>query len=171
LGSGLSFCPSGEKLVQNRPGADRTPRWKEEMKLVIRPSNEKGFVEELTRRNMDAYYKQLGISWDRTLFDKNWNEFENYEIAVNGCSVGVLRLSHDDTAYYIRDLQIEQAWQRQGLGSHAINYAVEAAQRSEIRLLRLCVFCANPATALYERMGSRICKTEGGTHYMEREVF
>lgn len=140
------------------------------MKLVFRAAKDKSFVEQLTRRNMAAYYARLGISWDCTLFDKNWNEFENYEIAVNGCSVGVLRLSHDGTAYYIRDLQLEQAWQGQGLGSQAINYAVEVARRSGIRLLRLRVFCENPATALYERMGFRICKIEGGTHYMEREL-
>ncbi|MFC6672307.1 GNAT family N-acetyltransferase [Marinobacterium aestuariivivens] len=141
------------------------------MKLVFRPAEDKGFVEQLTRRNMAAYYARLGIDWDCSLFDKNWNEFESYELAVNGCAVGVLRLSHDDRAYYIRDLQLEQAWQRQGLGSQAIGYAAEVARRSGIRLLRLRVFSMNPATALYERLGFRICKTEGGTHSMERELY
>lgn len=116
------------------------------MKLVIRPGNDKGFVEKLTRRNMEAYYKQLGISWGCALFDKNWNKFENYEIALNACPVGVLRLSHDESAYYIRDLQIEQDWQRQGVGSQAISYAVERRPESRIPIASAPRFLCKPGS-------------------------
>ena len=140
------------------------------MKPTFRQTKNKNFVEQLTLRNMESYYNEIGICWDHALFDKNWNEFENYEITLEGCAVGVLRLSHDNFAYYIRDLQIESDWQHQGVGSQAISFTIEAALKAGFQLLRLRVFCVNPAVALYERMGFRICKTEGGTHYMEREL-
>lgn len=140
------------------------------MKPTFWQAKNMAFVEQLTRRNMEPYYKELGISWDHTVFEKNWSEFETYEIILNNCRVGVLRLSHDESAYYIRDLQIEPSWQHQGLGSQAISYTVEVAKKAGFQILRLRVFCINPAVALYERKGFRICKTEGGTHYMEREL-
>lgn len=79
-------------------------------------------------------------------------------------------MSHDAVAYYIRDLQIEPDWQSRGIGSAAIAYAMEIAGQAGFRLLRLRVFCINPAVALYERQGFRICKTERNTHYMERAL-
>lgn len=140
------------------------------MKPTFRQAKNKDFVERLTLRNMEPYYKEIGIRWDHTLFDKKWHEFENYEITLDDCVVGVLRLSHDDSAYYIRDLQIEPDWQQQGAGSQAICFTAEVARKAGLQLLRLRVFCVNPAVALYERMGFRICKTENGIHYMERNL-
>ncbi|WP_036186577.1 GNAT family N-acetyltransferase [Marinobacterium lacunae] len=140
------------------------------MKPIVQQADNKGYVENLTRENMAVYYSKLGVLWDDALFSRNWNEFENYEITLNGSAVGVLRLSRDDVAYYIRDLQIEPRWQRHGLGSEAIFYAIEVARKAGVRLLRLRVFCINPAVALYDRIGFRVCKTEQGIHYMEREI-
>jgi len=140
------------------------------MKLTFRHAKDKGFVEQLTLRNMEPYYKELGIRWDHALFDANWKGFENYEIAIDKCAIGTLRLSHDNCAYYIRDLQIDPDWQNKGVGSQAINFAIAVAQKEGFQLLRLRVFCANPAVALYRRLGFRICKTEVGVHAMEREL-
>ncbi|OOV87847.1 GNAT family N-acetyltransferase [Oceanospirillum linum] len=140
------------------------------MNLTFRQAKNKGFVEQLTLRNMEPYYKELGIRWDHALFDANWKEFENYEIAIDKCAIGCLRLSHDSCAYYIRDLQINPDWHNKGVGTQAINFAIGVARKEGFQLLRLRVFCANPAAALYERKGFRICKTEDGTHYMEREL-
>ncbi|MCK0714798.1 GNAT family N-acetyltransferase [Chromohalobacter sarecensis] len=82
----------------------------------------------------------------------------------------MLRLSHDDAAYYIRDLQVEPSWQRQGVGAQAIDHTFKLAQKAGFQLLRLRVFCENPAVNLYKRMGFSICKTSDDTHYMEREI-
>ncbi|WGI24405.1 GNAT family N-acetyltransferase [Halomonas alkaliantarctica] len=137
---------------------------------IIRPTNDKAFAENIILQNMSAYYKQLDMRWDTALFDKQWGELDSYELVINASRVGLLCINHDENAYYIRELQIAPLWQRQGLGSAAIRYTNEIAQQSGIRLLRLRVFCINPAIALYERMGFRVRKTEGGTHYMERSV-
>ncbi|OJA05249.1 N-acetyltransferase [Halomonas sp. QHL1] len=140
------------------------------MKLIIRPTNDKAFAENIILQNMSAYYKQLDMRWDTALFDKQWGQLDSYELVVNDCPVGLLCLNHDDEVYYIRELQIDQNWQRLGLGTAAIRYTEDIAQQAGINLLRLRVFCLNPAIALYERMGFCICKTDGGIHYMERSI-
>ncbi|MFM9269074.1 GNAT family N-acetyltransferase [Halomonas elongata] len=141
------------------------------MTSEFRQAMDKDFASQLTRKNMEPYYKELGIVWDQRLFNSNWGEFENYEILVNSAPVGVLRLSHDHLSYYIRDLQVDRRWQCKGLGEKAIEYSVEIARHAEVELLRLRVFCISPAVSLYERMGFKIRKTEDGMHFMEREVF
>jgi len=140
------------------------------MTPIIRSTNDKAFAENIIILNMSAYYEQLDMRWDTALFDKQWNELDSYELVINASPVGLLCINHDETAYYIRELQIDQKWQRQGLGTAAIRYTEEIAQQAGIHLLRLRVFCINPAIALYERMGFRVRKTEGGTHYMEKRI-
>ncbi|WP_458524709.1 GNAT family N-acetyltransferase [Onishia taeanensis] len=140
------------------------------MTAEFRQAKSKEFVESLTRHNMDSYYKRIGIPWDQERFDRNWEEFESYEINVDDTVVGVLRLSHDNVAYYIRDLQIRPSWQGKGVGSQAIIFARGIAKRAGAILLRLCVFIMNPAVAFYERLGFRVCKTEGAVQYMEMKI-
>ncbi|WP_251048210.1 GNAT family N-acetyltransferase [Halomonas sp. ISL-56] len=138
------------------------------MMPIIKPANDKAFAENIILRNMSAYYKQLDMRWDTDLFDKQWRELDSYELFINASRVGLLCVNHDESAYYIRELQIDQKWQRNGFGTAAIRYTEEIAQQAGIHLLRLRVFYINPAVALYERMGFRTRKTEDNTHYMER---
>lgn len=140
------------------------------MQLTIRPTNDKAFAERIIRQNMSTYYEKLDMRWETALFDKQWGALDGYELVINASPVGLLCINHDETAYYIRELQIDQKWQRQGLGSAAIRYTEETAQQAGIHLLRLRVFCINPAIALYERMGFSIFKTEDNTHYMQRRL-
>ncbi len=140
------------------------------MKPIIRSTDDKAFAEKLIRQNMGAYYKQLGMHWYTALFDKQWGALDSYELVINASRVGLLCINHDAAAYYIRELQIDQKWQRQGLGTTAIRYTEEIAQQSGIRLLRLRVFSINPAIALYERMGFHRVKTVEGLHYMQRRI-
>ncbi|RUR37923.1 GNAT family N-acetyltransferase [Vreelandella populi] len=140
------------------------------MTPIIRLTHDKAYAENLIRHNMSGYYEQLGMHWDPDLFDKNWSELDGYELVINASRVGLLCLNHDENACYIRELQIDPLWQRQGLGAAAIHYAQETARQLDIRLLRLRVFCINPALAFYERMGFRIRKTLDDTHYMERSI-
>ncbi|MCL7928850.1 GNAT family N-acetyltransferase [Halomonas llamarensis] len=140
------------------------------MMPLIRPTNDKAYAENLICQNMAVYHKQLNMCWDPALFAKDWGELDSYELVINASRVGLLCINHDENAYYIRELQIDPQWQRQGLGSKAIRYVIETAQQADVNLIRLRVFCINPAIALYERMGFRVRKTEGETHYMERSI-
>ena len=141
------------------------------MTPIIRRTNDKAFAENIIIQNMSVYYNQLDMCWDTQLFAKQWDALDSYELVINAARVGLLCINHDATAYYIRELQIDQQWQRQGLGTTAIRYTEEMAKQAGIRLLRLRVFYINPAITLYERLGFRICKTEDNTHYMERRIF
>ncbi|MDQ7734939.1 GNAT family N-acetyltransferase [Halomonas sp. SpR1] len=138
------------------------------MTPIIQPTNDKAFAEKIILQNMSAYYKQLDMRWNTALFAKQWSELDSYELVINASRVGLLCVNHDENAYYIRELQIDQKWQRHGLGTAAIRYTEEMAKQTGIHLLRLRVFCINPAVTLYERMGFRTRKTEDNTHYMER---
>ncbi|KPQ24706.1 MAG: putative acetyltransferase [Halomonas sp. HL-48] len=140
------------------------------MDAIIQRTDDKAFAESIIRQNMTAYYQQLDMHWDPVLFDKDWRELDSYALVINACQVGLLCINHDENAYYIRELQIDPQWQRQGLGEAAIRHVMDIAQRAGIHRVRLRVFCINPALALYERMGFRICKTQGNTHYMERRI-
>ncbi|EHA15460.1 N-acetyltransferase [Halomonas sp. HAL1] len=140
------------------------------MTPIIRPTDDKAFAEKLIRQNMSSYYKQLDMRWDIDLFNRQWGELDSYALVINASRVGLLCINHDQNAYYIRELQIAPPWQRQGLGAEAIRFTGETAQHAGIHLLRLRVFCINPAIALYERMGFRIVKTAGGMHSMERLI-
>lgn len=140
------------------------------MTPIIRSTNDKAFAEKIIIQNMSAYYEQLDMRWDTALFDKQWDELDSYELVINASPVGLLCINHDEDAYYIRELQIAHKWRRQGLGTAAIRYTEETAQQAGIHLLRLRVFCINPAIALYGRMGFRILKTEEGMHTMECRI-
>ncbi|MCH4811071.1 GNAT family N-acetyltransferase [Vreelandella neptunia] len=140
------------------------------MTPIIRPTDDKAFAEKLIRQNMSGYYKQLDMRWDTDLFDRQWGELDSYALVMNASRVGLLCINHDQDAYYIRELQIAPQWQRQGLGTAAICFTADTAQQSGIQLLRLRVFCINPAIALYQRMGFKILKTAGGMHAMERRI-
>ncbi|MDN3561167.1 GNAT family N-acetyltransferase [Vreelandella neptunia] len=140
------------------------------MSPIIRPTDDKAFAENIIIQNMSAYYNQLDMRWDTALFAKQWGELDSYELIISASRVGLLCINHDENAYYIRELQIDQKWQRQGVGTAAIRYTEEIAKQAGIHLLRLRVFCINPASALYERMGFHVRKTEGGIHYMERRI-
>ncbi|MBZ5486247.1 GNAT family N-acetyltransferase [Halomonas aquamarina] len=140
------------------------------MTPLIQPTSDKAFAERLIRQNMSGYHEQLGMHWDSALFEREWRTFETYQLIINTCPVGVLCLDHDTQAFYIRELQIEPAWQRQGFGAAAIRYTIDRARQTSIDTLRLRVFCINPAMELYQRMGFYVLKTEGHTHYMERRV-
>lgn len=137
------------------------------MTVSFRKARNLHSAEHLIRQNMSAYYAKQGILWDSELFKKNWSTFDNYEVCVGDQAVGILCLSLDAVACYIRDLHVESAWQGQGLGTRAIHHAAETAKKSGVRLLRLRVFDGNPAVRLYERVGFRKVKTEDNTHYME----
>ena len=140
------------------------------MSPIIRPTDDKAFAENIIIQNMSAYYNQLDMRWDTALFAKQWGELDSYELIINASRVGLLCINNDENVYYIRELQIDHKWQRQGLGTTAIRYTEEMAKQAGIHLLRLRVFCINPASALYERMGFCVRKTEGVTHYMERRI-
>nr|WP_289072539.1 GNAT family N-acetyltransferase [uncultured Halomonas sp.] len=140
------------------------------MTPVFRATNDRTFAETLIRRNMTAYYERLGWHWDSQLFAKQWGEMDSIELCVNTSRVGLLCLYCDDTAYDIRELQIDPPWQRRGLGTAAIHYVEDLARQADVTSLRLRVFRINPARHLYQRLGFRVCQTDSDVITMQRTL-
>jgi len=114
------------------------------------------FSRDLTCRNMLRYYIDHDLLWQDEAFDAGWQYRDNWMIVQDETLIGFFSLSQDARALYIRELQIEQAWQGQGAGSWAIGQVVEMARQARRPALRLTVFDNNPAQKLYAREGLRI---------------
>ena len=125
------------------------------MKLALRPAteDERAFCEALTRSNLSAYLAAREMPWNTGRYRASWKAFENLVIVADGRAAGVLRLRAEGGALEIRDLQVDPASQRQGIGTWAIGQAKSLAAIRGFEWVRLRVFEENPARALYARLG------------------
>ncbi|WP_160107044.1 GNAT family N-acetyltransferase [Pseudomonas izuensis] len=128
------------------------------------------FARELTCRNMLRYYIQHGLLWQDEAFDVAWAGRENRLIVCGERPVGYVSLSRDARALYIRELQVAEAFRRQGAGSWAIDQIFAMACLEGRPALRLTVFENNPARALYERKGLRVVGTDACFLRMQRDT-
>lgn len=128
------------------------------MEFEWRPATERDlvFARDLTRRNMLRYYIQHDLLWLDEAFDVAWTGRDSRLIMRGNDLVGYVSLSRDLRALYIRELQIAEAFRRQGAGSWAIDQLLLMAQDERRPALRLTVFENNPARALYERKGLQV---------------
>ena len=126
--------------------------------IKLNSTEDKYFALELLRENMADYYKQLGIEWNPSLFEKSWLELENLEIISGDRRVGVLRLSRDSEVLYIRDLQLKKKFQNQGIGSEVTKEVIKIAKQGNFEFVRLRVFKINPAQNLYKKLGFKLIK-------------
>nr|WP_065260515.1 GNAT family N-acetyltransferase [Pseudomonas bananamidigenes] len=109
------------------------------------------FTREITCRNMLRYYIHYDLLWQDEAFDLAWGGRDNWLIECEGDVAGYFSLSRDGRALYIRELQVSEAFQRQGAGSWAIDQIVAMARKERRPALRLTVFKNNPAQNLYRR--------------------
>lgn len=125
------------------------------------------YARRLTRCNMQDDYSRHGLVWDDAHFDRHWTETENYLVRAGERRLGLIRLCIEPTACYLRDLQIEPDWQRQGLGRWCLHRVKTLARRRGCRHLRLRAFHDSAAVHLYHRYGLRLLDREGGLVRME----
>lgn len=128
------------------------------------------FAKKMVRENMVSYYTQYDIKWNDELFDQSWTEFDNFQIFRDDIKVGVLRLWRELSDLYIRDLQISQTCQNQGIGTSAVEYARVLAESEGLKFLKLRVFESNPAIELYDRLGFVVSQHDGHVISMELEI-
>lgn len=120
-------------------------------------SADRAFARELTCQNMLRYYIDHDLLWQDEAFDVAWDGRDSWLILLGEAPVGFFSLSHDRRALYIRELQIAEAFRRQGAGSWAIDQVVALAHSEKLPALRLTVFKNNPAQSLYKRKGFKVC--------------
>ena len=136
--------------------------------LSLRPADDsdREFCEQLNRRNMSDYLARRGIDWDSARFEVSWQDFENLIILKSSVAVGHIRLTPEPPALGLRDLQILPEYQRQGIGSWAVQQAQALAELRGFRSLKLRVYEENPAKALYARLGFRPVSTIDSTVHL-----
>ena len=119
--------------------------------------DDREFARELTCRNMLRYYIEHDLLWQDEAFDVAWDGRDNWLIILDEVLLGFFSLSRDRRALYIRELQITEAFRRQGAGSWAIDQVIAMARTEGLPALRLTVFKNNPAQSLYKRKGLIRC--------------
>lgn len=128
------------------------------------------FARQLTCRNMLPYYLRHDLLWQDEAFDLAWVIRQNWIIHRDDQALGFVSLSRDARALYIRELQIDQAFRRQGAGTWAIGQVWGMVALEHRPALRLTVFKDNPARVLYERMGLQVVGEDECFLRMQRDV-
>ena len=128
------------------------------------------FARQLTCRNMLPYYLRHDLLWQDEAFDLAWVIRQNWIIHRDEQALGFVSLSRDARALYIRELQIDQAFRRQGAGTWAIGQVWGMVALEHRPAMRLTVFKDNPARALYERMGLVVVGEDECFLRMQRDV-
>jgi len=128
------------------------------------------FARQLTCRNMLPYYLRHDLLWQDEAFDLAWVIRQNWIIHRDDQALGFVSLSRDARALYIRELQIDQAFRRQGAGTWAIGQVWGMVALEHRPAMRLTVFKDNPARALYERMGLVVVGEDECFLRMQRDV-
>ena len=108
---------------------------------------------DITYNNMRAYYQHYGVNWQQSQIKEKIVDLENWDILYNASVVGAIRLAFEDNACYIRDLQVNETFQNNGIGAAAIAECERLAINAGVNTLKLRVFKISPAYNLYKRNG------------------
>lgn len=136
--------------------------------VVQANEEDRRFAHDLTRDNMAQFYATHGKTWDTSIFDSSWSQTENFSLLKGGVRIGVLRLTQEAEALYVRDLQVLPSHQNRGAGTFAMQFVQTLAAERGIARVRLRVFVDNSAQSLYRRLGFREISDERGLLLFER---
>ena len=138
--------------------------------VTFEPAKDLAKAAHFTLSNMRTYYEQYSVDWDEAQIEKMTQELVNFDILVHGRLVGVMRLSFDTEDCWLRDLQVEQSYQNQGIGSIALAEVERLARERGAETLKLRVFKNSPAVHLYKRQGFGLTSEDERFYYMSRTV-
>ena len=138
--------------------------------VTFRPAKDLAKAAHLTLANMRPDYEQHSVDWDEAQIEKMTQELVNFDILFEEKLVGVVRLSFDIEACWLRDLQVNQSYQNRVIGSIAIAEAERLAKEHCSRILKLRVFKISPAVHLYKRQGFDLTSEDERFYYMSRAV-
>ncbi|MFB2642692.1 GNAT family N-acetyltransferase [Shewanella bicestrii] len=138
--------------------------------VTFRPAKDLAKAAHFTLSNMQPYYEQYAVDWDEAQIEQMTQELVNFDILFEEKLVGVVRLSFDIEACWLRDLQVDQSCQYRGIGSIAIAEAERLAKKHGSHILKLKVFKNSPAVHLYKRQGFGLTSEDDRFYYMSRAV-
>ncbi|KGK03096.1 MULTISPECIES: GNAT family N-acetyltransferase [unclassified Pseudoalteromonas] len=140
------------------------------MNMCYQPTADLMASAQLTYTNMRGYYEYYGVDWQQLKICEQISDLENWDVLLNGDLVGAMRLAFDDEGCYIRDLQVDAAFQNMGIGAAAISECSRLAVHRGAMQLRLRVFKISPAHKLYTRSGFSIDKEDDRFYYMSKSL-
>ena len=125
---------------------------------------------DITYKNMRSYYDHYSVNWEQSKIHEQIVGLENWDILSNSSVVGVIRLAFENDECYIRDLQVIDEFQNNGIGASALAECERLAKKAGVNQLRLRVFKISPAYQLYMRSGFETYKEEDKFFYMRRKI-
>lgn len=138
--------------------------------VSFRPTKDLATAASFTLANMRPYYEQYSVSWDEAQIEQMTQELWNFDILFDEAPIGVMRLSFDVEEAWLRDLQVDQRYQNQGIGSLALTEAKRLARENGAQTLKLRVFKTSPAIHLYKREGFELASEDERFYYMSHAV-
>jgi len=141
------------------------------IKLQVRKAAnlDKCFVYQLEQTYWSQYAKSIWGEWRHELFEKTWTE-NSYEIVLlDYLSVGIFRVTKQDTSLYINALHVVPEHRNLGIGTWILDY-IEARAKQEELSVKLRVFHTNPAKQLYLRHGFQDVFVDEYWTFMEKRT-
>jgi len=125
---------------------------------------------KITYLNMSSYYERYSVDWDCEKIEQQIRDLVNFDILLNGETVGAIRLAFDKDGCYIRDLQVSEQFQSKGIGALALAECERLAIESGVNTLKLRVFKISPAFHLYKRVGFVVDHSDDRFYNMSRTI-
>jgi 2-amino-4-hydroxy-6-hydroxymethyldihydropteridine diphosphokinase len=123
---------------------------------------------ELFYESMMRPYVELTHEWDSTKFREHFDPNIIKVVQADGIDIGMLKVEERDEYIYLGDIQIDRAYQQQGIGTSLIQKVIRSAKISN-KPIRLRVLKGNPAKELYLRLGFREIQTVENAYILERK--
>ena len=88
-------------------------------------------------------------------------------IVAEDKDIGWLQVSEADDQIFLKQMFLQPAWQRRGIGSRLLTELIECGRQAG-KPVKLGVVKINPATRLYRRFGFAITSEDNFKYYMEK---
>ena len=129
------------------------------------------FLLDLRRRTMDPHLAASGADTSQAQHVARLHyRFECADVLLQGDKlVGLLKVAREGTHWHVIQIQLVPEIQGKGLGRELLAEVIAQARASGAGV-SLSVLKANPAKALYERMGFAVIGETGLEYDMRREA-
>jgi len=87
------------------------------MAISFQPTKDFSRSADITFNNMRTYYEYYSVDWKQPKILEQIFRLENWDIIYDGKIVGAIRLQFDFDGCYLRDLQVSEEYQNQGIGA------------------------------------------------------
>ncbi|MFM9847973.1 MAG: GNAT family N-acetyltransferase [Hyphomicrobiaceae bacterium] len=141
--------------------------------IALRPAtiDDLGFAWQLYRETMRYITDQLSAfneARHMTSFAERFVPEEVRIIASGNKDIGWLQVSETEDEIFIKQMFLQPASQRQGIGSSLLVNLIEHGRQAK-KPVRLGVVKINPALRLYQRHGFTITSEDDFKFYMEKQ--